>query len=259
MRVTTFRALLVAVAAGLPAVVSAQNQRAPDHVALGTAAKQVRKPEEALHHFQAALAADSLNFDANCQAALAAADIVRQRPDDKHDPDGYYALGIKYARRAVAIDSTKAEGHLVLALTLGYDALHMAPESRLETAEEIWREVHKALALNPKDDRPYHVLGRWHAELARFSWAKLIIRLKLHELTDSVSWDAAAANMERAAQLAPKFIYHHLDLAETYVSMKRPADARPHLALVDSLPISDVRDSIYKVEAKKLLAKIKDD
>jgi tetratricopeptide (TPR) repeat protein len=259
MRLTVFRVLLAAFVAGMPASAFAQNQRAPDHMALGTAAKQARKPEEALRHFQAALAADSLNFDANCKAALAAADIVRQRPDDKHDPDGYYALGIKYARRAVAIDSTKAEGHLVLALTLGYDALRMAPESRLATAEEIWDEVHKALALDPKDDRSYHVLGRWHAELARFSWAKLIIRLKLHDLTDSVSWDAAAANMERAAQLAPKFIYHHLDLAETYVSMKRAADARPHLALVDSLPLSEVRDSINKIQAKELLAKIKND
>jgi cytochrome c-type biogenesis protein CcmH/NrfG len=135
----------------------------------------------------------------------------------------------------------------------------MAPENRLDTAEEIWREVHKAIALDPNDDRGYHVLGRWHAELARFSWAKLLVRLRLHDLADSSSWEAAAANMERAAQLKPKFIYHHLDLAQTYLSLKRPADARKELGMVDSLPLSDVRDPIYKAEAKKLLSKIPND
>ncbi len=230
-------------------------QRAPDHMAMGVAAYQAFKPAEALKHFQTVLATDSLNFEANCRAAMAAADIVRQRPDDKKDPDKYYTLGSEYARRAIRIDPTKIDGHYLLALTLGFAALGQAPENRLDTAEEIWTEVHKALAIDPKHDRAHHVLGRWHAELARFSWAKLIIKAKLGALADSASWEGAAASMEKAVQLDPSFIYHHLDLAETYLAMKRPADARPHLLKVASLPIVDIRDSIYKVQAKRLLAK----
>lgn len=228
-------------------------------MALGVAAYKAYQPAEALKHFQAALAADSLDFEANCRAAMAAADIVRQRPEDKRDPDKLYELASGYARRAIRIDSTKVDGHYLLALTLGFSALGRAPENRLDTAEEIWTEVHKALAIDPRHDRAYHVLGRWHAELARFMWAKLIIKMKLGALTDSASWEGAAANMEKAVALQPSFIYHHLDLAETYVSMKRPADARPHLFKIDSLPIADVRDSIYKADAKRLLAKIEKD
>ena len=66
--------------------------KAPDHLALGSASYAAYKPEEALRHFQAALAADSLSFEANCRAAMAAADIVRGRPDDKRDPGKYYEL-----------------------------------------------------------------------------------------------------------------------------------------------------------------------
>jgi hypothetical protein len=36
--------------------------------------------------------------------------------------------------------------------------------------------------------------------------------------------------------------------------MKRPEAARPHLLKIESLPVADVRDSIYKVRAKQLLA-----
>lgn len=268
-----FAAVLVALAVAVQAPVYAQTQKskappkpksasvpaaapkAPDHFALGVAAYKAFKPAEALGHFQAVLAADSLHFDANCWAAMAASDIVRQRPDDKRDPDKYYALGSDYARRAIRIDPTRVEGHYLLALTLGFAALGRAPENRLDTAEEIWTEVHKALAIDPKHDRAHHVLGRWHAELARFSWAKLLIKMNIGALADSASWEGAAASMEKAVELAPDFIYHRLDLAETYLSMKRPQDARPHLLKIESLPIADVRDSIYKVQAKKLLAK----
>lgn len=233
--------------------------QAQDHYTLGVAAYKARKPAEALGHLKAALAKDSLHFDANCYAAMAAADIVRQQPNDKRDPEKLFAQASEYARRALRIDSTKAEGHYLLALTLGFDALTKAPENRLETAEEIWTEVHKALAIAPKHDRAWHVLGRWHAEIAKHSWAKLIIKMKLGALTDSASWEGAAENMEKAVKLDSTFIYHHLDLAETYVRMKRPADARPHLQKIEKLPIADVRDSIFKAEAKRLLAKIDED
>ena len=97
--------------------------------------------------------------------------------------------------------------------------------------------------------------GPMHAELAKFSWAKLIVKMRLGALADSASWEGAASNMEKAVELAPSFIYHRLDLAETYLAMKRSTDARSHLLKIESLPIADVRDSIYKVEAKRLLAK----
>lgn len=254
MRALVLLLFLVA-AFGVPAGAQQQASK-PKHMALGIAAYQAYKPTEALQHFQAVLAADSLNFEANCRAAMAAADIVRQRPDDKRDPDKFYELGSTYARRAIRIDPAKADGHYLLALTLGFSALGRAPENRLDTTEEIWTEIHKALTIDPKNDRAYHVLGRWHAELARFMWARPIIKMKLGALTDSASWEGAAANIEKAVALQPSFIYHHLDLAQSYISMKRFADARPHLLKIDSLPIADVRDSIYKVDAKRLLAEI---
>jgi hypothetical protein len=58
--------------------------------------------------------------------------------------------------------------------------------------------------------------------------------------------------MEKAAQLDPGRIYHHLELAEIYADRKRLADAQTELRLVDSLPEREVMDSAYKHKAAAL-------
>jgi Tfp pilus assembly protein PilF len=60
------------------------------------------------------------------------------------------------------------------------------------------------------------------------------------------SWSKAIYNMEKAVQLDPGRIYHHLELAEIYADRKRYKDASAQLHLVDSLPAREVMDSVYK-------------
>jgi hypothetical protein len=64
MRVAVFLAGAAwAVAASVPA--HAQTQTAACHVKAGVTAQQAIKPGETLQHFQAALAADSLHYEAS--------------------------------------------------------------------------------------------------------------------------------------------------------------------------------------------------
>ena len=69
---------------------------------------------------------------------------------------------------------------------------------------------------------------------------------------NQASWGKAIYNMEKAVQLDPGRIYHHLELAEIYAERKRVADARTHLHLVDSLPDREVMDSVYKRQGAAL-------
>ena len=61
------------------------------------------------------------------------------------------------------------EGHSGLASNLGRLALFEGGKAKIEMAREVKAEAERALALNPKDDRAMHVLGRWHREIARLS------------------------------------------------------------------------------------------
>ena len=69
-------------------------------------------------------------------------------------------------------------------------------------------------------------------------------------------WEEAIDNLERAAELDPGRIYHHLDLAEVYLDRKRETEARAELEKVAGLPERDVLDPVYKARAAALLTRL---
>ena len=197
---------------------------------------------------------------ANWRLALALVDSAKQIPEWIESPqrDSLYALAEDRARLAVAADSNDANAHFLLALSIGYASLTKSKKERIRRAGEIRAEVLRAIELDPTHDGAYHLLGRWHAEIMRLSGfsrfsAKSFLGAGIFR---EASWQAAVDNLERAVALDPSRIYHHLDLAEVYLRLKRVAEARAELEAVDTLPSRDVLDGRYKSEAAALLARL---
>jgi tetratricopeptide (TPR) repeat protein len=235
-------------------------QQAADHVALGIAANEAHDLGTALQHFQAALDQDSSNYEANWRGALTLLTLGEQLSGKSKTPerDSLYALAEHYAGRAVASDAAGADGHFALAASVGRASLTMGTEARIQRAAIIRREALRTLALNPRHDGAYHILGRWNAEIMRLSGLSRFFAKRFlgAGVFNQASWDKAIYNMERAAQLDPGRIYHHLELAEIYADRKRLADARAQLQIVESLPRREVMDSAYKREARALLRRL---
>lgn len=250
----------VALAAVVTAVSPLRAQTAAEHVAEGVAAREARDPAAALKHFQAALAIDSLSYQANWEAALALIDIGKATPDEVKSParDSLYALAEVYARRAVAANPSDAEGHFALANAVGRASLTKGKKERVRRAAEIRSEALRAIQLNPRHDGAYHVLGRWNAEIMRLSGATRFFAKNFlgGDIFNQASWEGAVSNMEKAVELNPRRIYHRLDLAEVYVDRDRYTEARTQLQRVEALPVSDPLDPTYKEQAAELLRKI---
>jgi tetratricopeptide (TPR) repeat protein len=231
-------------------------QLAADHVALGVAANEAHDLRTALQHFQAALDLDSTNYEANWRGALTLLDLGEQIPARSKSPerDSLYALAERYARRAVAADPSGADGHFALAYSVGQASLTMGKKARIRRAAVVRNEALRTLALNPKHDGAYHVLGRWNAEIMRLSgFSRFFAKSFLGAgIFNQASWAKATYNMEKAVELDPGRIFHHVELAEIYADQKRVRDARRQLQLVDSLPDREVLDSVYKQDAKAL-------
>jgi hypothetical protein len=141
---------------------------------------------------------------------------------------------------------------------VGRASLTMGKKARIRRASEIRSEALRTIALNPRHDGAYHILGRWNAEIMRISglsrfFAKSFLGAGIF---NQASWAKAIFNMEKAVELDPGRIYHHLELAEIYAERKRVADAKPQLGLVESLPNREVMDSAYKVEGATLLRRL---
>jgi tetratricopeptide (TPR) repeat protein len=254
------RALAVMLVLAIPGPLAAQQR--PDHVRLGVAAGNGSALGKALAHFRVALAADSADYEANWRAAMALVDLGSRIPDSLESPrrDSLYARAEAFARRAVDSDSTGADGHFALAVAVGRASLSKSREERVRRAAEVRSEALKAIALAPRHDGAYHVLGRWNAEVMRLSGVGRFVARNLPggAVFGQASWKNAITYMERAVRLDPTRIYHHLDLAEIYIDRKRWADARAELRRVEELPVTHVMDPSYKADAARLLRKIGD-
>jgi tetratricopeptide (TPR) repeat protein len=231
-------------------------QKASDHVALGIAADEVHDTRTALQHYQAALDQDSTNYDANWRGSLNLLTLGEQIPGKPKNPerDSLYSQAERYAHRGVASDPAGADGHFALAASVGRVSLTRGQRERIRSAAVIRREALRTLALNPRHDGAYHILGRWNAEIMRISglsrfFAKNFLGAGVF---NQASWARAIYNMEKAVELDPGRIYHRLELAEIYAERKRQADAETQLRMVDSLPAREVMDTVYKREAAVL-------
>ena len=231
-------------------------QQAADHVALGIAANEAHDLRTALQHFQAALDQDSANYQANWRGALTLLTLGEQIPDGAKNPerDSLYAQAERYARRAVATDPAGADGHFALAASVGQAALTMGKKARIRRAAIVRNEAVRTIALNPRHDGAYNILGQWNAQIMRLSgFSRFFAKTFLGAgIFNQASWAKAIYNMEKAVQLDPGRIYHHLELAEIYADRKRVADANTQLELVQSLPLREVMDSVYKREGAAL-------
>ncbi len=231
-------------------------QQVADHVALGIAASDAHDLRTALQHFQAALDQDSSSYEANWRGAITLLTLGEQLGDSGKNPerDSLYQQAERYAGRAVASNPAGADGHFALAASIGRSSLTMGRKARIRRTAVIRSEALRAIALNPRHDGAYHILGRWNAEIMRISglgrfFAKSFLGAGIF---NQASWGKAIYNMEKAVQLDPARIYHHLELAEIYAERKRLADAKTQLHLVDSLPDREVSDSVYQRQAAAL-------
>jgi len=232
------------------------------HVALGTAALQVHDLPTALAHYEAALALDSTDYEANWRAWIVLLEQGEQIPDSIRSPerDSLYARAERLARRAVAADSLGADGHFAVAAAVGRASLSMGKKARIRRARIIRDEALRAIALDPRHDGAYHILGRWNAEIMRLSGLSRFFAKSLlgAGVFGEASWEGAISNMEQAVALDPGRLYHRLELAQIYVDRKRYDDARTQLRELEALPDREIMDSVYRRQAQALAEKIAD-
>jgi len=250
---------LAAVVSPLPA------QTATQHNALGDSATDAIQPAVALRHFQAALALDSTNYEANWKAARAIADVAKQIEGNadslKKRRDSLYTVGRGFAERAIRADSMGADGHYALAMVLGRLSRTKGSKERVRYAKLIYDEATRAVTINPNHDGAHHVLGAWNAEVKRLSGIQRFFAKALFGggFMSVATWEDAVKHLERAVALNPQHIYHRLELAEVYSDLEQYTKAREQLNIIPTLPIRDVLDAQYKEDAAALLADIKNE
>jgi tetratricopeptide (TPR) repeat protein len=220
-------------------------------------------PAQSLEWLERALALDSTWYEANWRAAAAVIELaeavsIGAREEGKRRRDSLLVRAERYARRAVATDSTGTDGLFVLAFALGREAETRGARDRLRLGDEVHRLALLVLELDPDHDGAHHVLGLWNAEVMRLSGLQRFLARKVlgGKTVREASWAQAILHLERAAAIDSNRITHRLDLARVYFDRKRLDDARRELAAIERLPDHYPGDPRYRIEAEVLSRRI---
>jgi len=212
--------------------------------------------KEAKQAYQAALPNDARGYASHWRLARVESELSEDsRGEDQRQ---LIASSVVHARAAVKAAPDSAQGHVWLAVTLGRQALKEGPKTRLALSREIKSEVDRAIALDPTIGRAYHVRAMWNRKIASLSFIeKAAANTVLGGVPKGASMENAVRDLQKAIEIEPGYVNHHLELGRTYMELRRWAEARRELDTANTLPpTSSPRDVRYQNEARNLLGRI---
>lgn len=124
--------------------------------------------------------------------------------------------GLACSLRAVALDSNNATAHACVAVCYARSCAFTDLKTELTYSRQFKGEAEKAIALDPRQDIAYYLLGRWNLAIANLGFFSRTLVQAVYGRLPKASNQAAIANFKIAAALAPARIIHHAGLAMSY-------------------------------------------
>lgn len=188
--------------------------------------------------------------------------IARQYSDSTVDTPNEVAQrqlldkALEYSQRATDIDPNDPVNLLSLAITQGKMATLEGNKAKVEAARVIKANAREAIELDPGYAWAHHVLGRWHREVDELGSIARFFTKVLYGGLPEASIEDAVYHLEKAAELDPENLNHHLELGFAYAAAGEKERARQKLEKGLQMPSREKHDEAAKVRAKRMLAKI---
>jgi tetratricopeptide (TPR) repeat protein len=220
-------------------------QVAPDPDALYADRTNLASARQASELWKTALASNPRNFDAAWK--LARADFWMGGHVPEAERRGWYEQGIDAARKAIALEANRPEGHFWLGANMGVMAESFGIRAGLKYRGPIKDALETVLRIDPKFQQGSadRALGRWYAKVPGLFGGS---NKKAEE-------HYRAALKENPISTATHFYY-----AELLEDMGRKQEARAEAQAVLDAPLDPFwgpEDRDFKEKAKALLNKLK--
>jgi tetratricopeptide (TPR) repeat protein len=236
-------------------------QTAADRLKAGDDFYAAYDDQKALDEYMAAVQLEPGNYEALWKTARGIVDLsdLITGKDEKsmEKRKTMYEDAVSYAKKAVAANPNDTWGHFFMSSTLGNKALLMGTKDQINASRQIKAEIEKAIALDVTNDLAYHALGRWQRRMAEIGGAKRFFGGIIYGSIPKGSFAEAEKAFLKAIELKPGYVNHHIELARTYVAMKKFPLAVPEYQQTIDLPISSSKDKDLKQEAAVEIEKAK--
>lgn len=188
--------------------------------------------------------------------------IARQYSDlefetsDETEKRRLCTLALDHARRAVALQPRDAVNVLSLAICYGKLATLSDTRTKLHYSRLVKEHAETALALDPGYDYAYHVLGRWHYEVASVGGAARLVAKLIYGGLPPASIAEAVRLLQQAVTLAPQLPSHRVELGFALLADGQKNAARTAFEAALQLPQREKHDREAWARARAALAKL---
>jgi tetratricopeptide (TPR) repeat protein len=165
-------------------------------------------------------------------------------------------MAVDYAQRAVALAPNDPETQLALAISYGKLLPMEETKQQIATQRVVKTAVEKSIALDPKNDLAWHVLGRWYLALADVGTAKRILARVAYGKLPAAKHEDAVCCFEKAIALNPNRLMHYIELGRTYAQMGKDEDARKFIMKGIAMPETEKDDPETKNLGRQILKKL---
>src|SRR3954469_12969131 len=165
-------------------------------------------------------------------------------------------IALEYSNRAAACGPKDCDAQLAPAITLGKMLPYMSKKEQVSASPRIKESVDKALAIDPRNDNAWHVLGRWNRVLAEISGPKRFMAGLIYGELPKGSYEEAERAMKKAIALNPHRLMHYIELGRIYAQMGRTDEAKELINKGLAMPDAEKDDPETKQRARETLAKL---
>jgi tetratricopeptide (TPR) repeat protein len=218
--------------------------QAPSPDALYADRANLASARRAADLWQQALASDPRNFDAAWK--LARADYWLGGHAEEAQRRAFYETGIDAARKAVAVQPNRPEGHFWLAANMGALAESFGLRQGLKYRKPIREELETVLRIDPafQEGSADRALGRWYFKVPGLFGG---------------GHKEAEAHLRASLKYNPNSTASHYFLAEVLADGGSKAEARAELQKVLDAPLHPdwtPEDQEFKAKARTFLARL---
>ena len=165
----------------------------------------------------------------------------------------YYYKGLKEAKKALQLAPNNGYANFWVASYLGRIGELEGTKQSIINSYEVKKYALIAIELEPEYDASYHMMGRWHYELANLNDIEKKIASLVYAELPKGSYLEAVSFFKKAIKISPNEIRHHFWLAKTYYAMGNKELSSKHFRIVNSLNSKDSEDRDFQIETIKYI------
>ena len=135
-------------------------------------------------------------------------------------------IGLEYAERAATLAPGEAEAHISVAISYVKMVPILGKKERMAASRQIKIAVDKAIALDPRKDLAWYILGCWHQRLADVGVVSRALASVFYDGLPAASNKDAVECFEEAIRLNPSRLMNYIELGRTFAQMGKGAEAR---------------------------------